>query len=81
MIQPTTTCLSRGSARHEVHAIDLRIKKGQARPSQFTRDVAVSVLRRHLGAEAAIVLSEERLGYDEYQMTVLLFWRAEEDPS
>lgn len=29
-------------------------------------------------AEAAIVLAEERLGYDEYQMTVLLFWRADE---
>lgn len=76
-----TTCLSRGAARHEVHAIDLRIKKGQAHPSQFARDVAVSVLRRQLGAEAAIVLSEERLGYDEYQITALAFWRAEEDPS
>lgn len=73
-----TTCLSRGAARHEVHAIDLRIKKGQARPSQFSRDVAVSILRRQLGAEAAIVLSEQRLGYDEYSMTVLLFWRADE---
>lgn len=81
MIQPTTTCLSRGSARHEVHAIDLRIKKGQARPSQFTRDVAVSVLRRQLGAEAAIVLSEERLGYDEFELTVLFFWRTDGDPS
>lgn len=76
-----STCLSRGPARQEVHAIDLRIKKGQARPSQFARDVAVSVLRRQLAADAAIVLAEERMGYDEYQMTVLLFWRAEEDPS
>lgn len=73
-----SSCLSRGPARHEVHAIDLRIKKGQARPSQHARDVAVSVLRRQLGAEAAIVLSEQRLGYDEYEVVVLLFWRADE---
>ena len=79
MIQ--STCLSRGSARHEVHAIDLRIKKGQARPSQFTIDVAVSMLRRQLKADAATILSQERMGRDEHQVIVLLFWRPEEDPS
>jgi len=73
-----STCISRGPARQEVHSIDLRIKKGQAHPSQFARDVAESVLRRQLGADASIVLAEERMGYDEYQMTVLLFWRTDE---
>lgn len=76
-----STCLSRGPARHEVHAIDLRIKPGQARPSRHTIEVALSVLRRQEAAEAAIILSQERMGRDEFQITVLLFWRDEADPS
>lgn len=76
-----STCLSRGPARHEVHAIDLPIKKGQARPSQHDRYVALSILRRQLGADDALILAEERMGYVEYQMTVLLFWRTDEEVS
>jgi len=76
-----TTCLSRGSARHEVHAIDLRIKKGQRRPSRLRVLSAVTHLANDLKADAWQILSQERMGYDEFQVTILLFWRADADPS
>jgi hypothetical protein len=76
-----SACLSRGPARQEVHAIDLRMTRPRAHPSQYERSVAVSVLRRSLGADAAIVLAEERMGRHEYQITVLLFWRTDEAAS
>lgn len=76
-----TTCIARGSARQEVHAIDLRIKKGQRRPSRTKILGAISHLVTDLGAEAYAILSQERLGYDEHQVVVVLFWRTDESAS
>lgn len=75
------TRLSLGEARYEVRSIDLPILKGKSRPSRAAIASAIATASDALRAEAHQILSQERMGYDEFEVTVLFFWRTDEEVS
>lgn len=73
--------LHRGPARYETRSIDLPIRKGKTRPSRSAIASAIATTKDAIGADAHLIVRQERMGYDEFQITVLLFWRTDADPS